>query len=136
MGQLLLKNFIKCFILKYVQIERLQKLYEEFLCTPLSASLVINLTRNHSSNDRNQEISRYNTVNSATHIIQLSLIVPLTFLLATPHGMRDLSSPTRDRTRTPSTGRQSLNHWTAREVPGLFSIAHFFWMIPVSSPHY
>ena len=36
--------------------------------------------------------------------------------LATRH-MWDLSSPTRDRTRTPCTGRQSLNHWTAREVP-------------------
>ena len=32
-------------------------------------------------------------------------------------GMWDLSSPTRDRTRTPCIGRQSLNHWTAREVP-------------------
>ena len=34
-----------------------------------------------------------------------------------PRGMWDLSSPTRDRTRTPCIGRQSLNHWTAREVP-------------------
>ena len=32
-------------------------------------------------------------------------------------GMWDLSSPTRDRTRTPCIGRRSLNHWTAREVP-------------------
>ena len=31
--------------------------------------------------------------------------------------MQDLSSPTRDRTRTPCIRRQSLNHWTAREVP-------------------
>ena len=31
-------------------------------------------------------------------------------------GMWDLSSPTRDRTHTPCIGRQSLNHWTAREV--------------------
>ena len=38
-----------------------------------------------------------------------------------PWGTRDLSSPTRDRTRTPCFGRQSLNHWTAREVPS-FSI--------------
>ena len=30
-----------------------------------------------------------------------------------PGGMWDLSSPTRDRTRTPCIGRQSLNHWTA-----------------------
>ena len=34
-----------------------------------------------------------------------------------PQGMWDLSSPTRDRTRTHCVGRRSLNHWTAREVP-------------------
>ena len=31
--------------------------------------------------------------------------------------MWDLSSPTRDQTRTPCIGRRSLNHWIAREVP-------------------
>ena len=36
-----------------------------------------------------------------------------------PRGMWDLSSPTRDRTRTPCIGRRSLNHWIAREVPYL-----------------
>ena len=30
--------------------------------------------------------------------------------------MWDLRSPTRDWTRTPCIGRQSLNHWTTREV--------------------
>ena len=35
-----------------------------------------------------------------------------------PRGMWDLSSLTRDGTHTPCLGRQSLNHWTAREVPG------------------
>ena len=34
-----------------------------------------------------------------------------------PQGMWDLSSPTRDRTRTLCIGRLRLNHWTAREVP-------------------
>ena len=34
-------------------------------------------------------------------------------------GMWDLSSLTRDQTRTPSIGRRSLNRWTAREVPAL-----------------
>ena len=29
----------------------------------------------------------------------------------------DLSSPTRDQTHVPCTGRQILNHWTTREVP-------------------
>ena len=31
--------------------------------------------------------------------------------------MRDLSSPTRDRTHTPYIAGQILNHWTTREVP-------------------
>ena len=35
-----------------------------------------------------------------------------------PRGMWDLSSPTRNRTRTPGIGKQNLNHWTAREVSG------------------
>ena len=34
-----------------------------------------------------------------------------------PQGMWDVSSLTRDRTRTTCLGRQSPNHWTAREVP-------------------
>ena len=35
-----------------------------------------------------------------------------------PWGMWDLSSPTRDQTHNPCIGRQSLNHWNARKVPG------------------
>ena len=31
--------------------------------------------------------------------------------------MWDLNSLTRNRTQTPCIGRQSLNHWTAREAP-------------------
>ena len=38
-------------------------------------------------------------------------------LVLWPRGMWDLSSLTRDWTRTPCIGRQSPNHWTAREVP-------------------
>ena len=34
-----------------------------------------------------------------------------------PGGMWDLSSWTRNQTHTPFTGRQSLNHWTTKEVP-------------------
>ena len=41
-------------------------------------------------------------------------------LIVWPRGMWDLSSLTRDRTLTPCIGRQSLDHWTAREVPGFF----------------
>ena len=38
-----------------------------------------------------------------------------------PHGMWDLSSLTRDQTHIPCIGRWILNHWTAREVPGMTS---------------
>ena len=36
-----------------------------------------------------------------------------------PCGMRDLSSPTRDQTHVPCIGRQILNLWISREVPGI-----------------
>ena len=39
------------------------------------------------------------------------------FFLATVSSMWDLSSLTRDQTRTPALEVQSLNHWIAREVP-------------------
>ena len=34
-----------------------------------------------------------------------------------PHGMWDISSPTRDQTHVPCIGRWMLNYWTTREVP-------------------
>ena len=37
-------------------------------------------------------------------------------------GMWDLSSPTKDWTHTPYTGRQSLNHQTTRKVPVLYLV--------------
>ena len=49
------------------------------------------------------------------------------FFFATPHGMWDLSSLNRDQVRAPCIGRQSLNHWTAREVPKNPS-----WLLPLS----
>ena len=50
-----------------------------------------------------------------------------------PWGMQDLSSLTRDWSCTPCIGRQSLNHWTAKEVPialCLFKrrVAMNFWL--------
>ena len=48
-------------------------------------------------------------------------------------GMWDLSSPTRDRTHTPCIGRQSLNHWTAREVPSLWFWFVFPWWLVMLS---
>ena len=41
--------------------------------------------------------------------------------------MRDLSSPTRDRTHIPCSGRWSLNHWTTREVPAVASYIYSLW---------
>ena len=47
-------------------------------------------------------------------VILLLLFYALVFWL---RGTWDLSSPTRDGTRTACIGRRSLNHWTTREVP-------------------
>ena len=41
-------------------------------------------------------------------------------------GMWDRSSPTRDRTCTPWSGRLNLNHCTTREVPSYFLVS-IFW---------
>ena len=56
--------------------------------------------------------------------------------------MWDLRSPTRDWTRTPYIGRQSLNHWTAREVLILVTNTTPFtckivpvWTINCMNPH-
>ena len=49
--------------------------------------------------------------------IEFVIIVFLLYvLLYWPQGMWGLSSPTRHPTHTPCTERQSLNHWTSREV--------------------
>ena len=51
-------------------------------------------------------------------------------------GMWDLTSQTRDQTPTPYIWRQSLNHWTTREVPMLHSFKNFtqfLQMYPVST---
>ena len=39
------------------------------------------------------------------------------FFFFKARGMWDLSSPTRDQTCNPCTGKGSLDHWTARRVP-------------------
>ena len=50
--------------------------------------------------------------------IEFVIILLLFYVLVFwPQGMWDLSSPTRDPTRSPRTRRRSLNHQTAREVP-------------------
>ena len=47
-------------------------------------------------------------------------------LLFWPWGKWDLSTPTGDETCIPCFGRQSLTHWTAREVPTSFPFAFLF----------
>ena len=52
--------------------------------------------------------------------IEFIIILLLFYVLVFwPQGMWDLSSLTRDHTCSSCIGRQSLNHWTAREVPKL-----------------
>ena len=46
-------------------------------------------------------------------------VVLIFFLLAAPHGLQDLSSPTRDQSQAPAVKALSPNHWTAREFPVL-----------------
>ena len=51
--------------------------------------------------------------------------------------MWDLSSPTRDQTHVPCTGRQILNHWPRREVPSsLFSFKFFVCLFVFNMDHY
>ena len=50
------------------------------------------------------------------------ILLPYDVLAFWPQGMWDLSSPLRNQTLTPSTGRRSLNHRTAREVPTSVSL--------------
>ena len=52
------------------------------------------------------------------------LLLFYVFLVFWLWSMLDLISSTRNQTRTPYIGRQSLNHWTTREVPliSLFSL--------------
>ena len=46
---------------------------------------------------------------------------------AAPHGLRDLSSPPRDETRTTAVKVLSPNHWTTRELPVYkFLCGHMF----------
>ena len=56
----------------------------------------------------------------------LFLVYALVFWL---QGMWDLSFPSRDRTHTLCIGRQSLNHWTTREVP-FHNVLQGFTVLP------
>ena len=52
---------------------------------------------------------------SLLNLLQYCFCFMFCFFLA--EGMWDPSSSTREPTHTPCIGRQSLNHWTTREVP-------------------
>ena len=50
-------------------------------------------------------------------LIKSVMALPVfSILVPWPRGMWDLSSLTRDQTRTPCIGRPSPNHWTSTEV--------------------
>ena len=51
-----------------------------------------------------------------------------------PGGMSVLSSLTRDRTHIPCIGRQSLNHWTTREVSALLFFFSFKYLFISAAP--
>ena len=46
--------------------------------------------------------------------------------LAVPHGLRDLSSPTRDRMPVLEVRAPSPNHWTTRELPQFLFLISFY----------
>ena len=46
----------------------------------------------------------------------ITILLLFYVLVFWPRGTWDLSSPTKDQTRTPCNRRRSLNRWTAREV--------------------
>ena len=54
----------------------------------------------------------------------VTLLLLFYVLIFWPWGRWDLSSPTRDRTCIPCSGRRSLNHWTGCLASGLW---HVLW---------
>ena len=71
---------------------------------------------------RKVNISLYVKEMMFQHIFYLFYFFTSFSFLAAPCGTWDLSVSTRGRTRAPCSGSQSLNHWTAREVPGHYSL--------------
>ena len=54
------------------------------------------------------------------------------FFSFSPWGKWDLNSPSSNWTHIPCSGKQSLNHWAAREVPALFYFEQ--WVKLIFSP--
>ena len=67
--------------------------------------------------------------------IECVTILLLSYVLVVwPRGIGDLNSLIKDQTHIPCIGRQSLNHWTTKEVPKIsyvyfvlleFQLTHF-----------
>ena len=65
-------------------------------------------------------------------------------LVLWPRGIWDPSSLTRDQTRSPCNGRQSLNHWATRKIPNKSLFAEInikcagvcFWSMSISYAWY
>ena len=58
----------------------------------------------------------------------VTILLVFYVLVFWPWGMWGLSSPTRGQTLTPWIGRQSLNHWTTREVPRWYSFIFYLFI--------
>ena len=69
----------------------------------------------------------------------VTILFLFSVLVSWPQGMWDLSFPTKHWTHTPCIGRQSLKHWTTREVPQRFLLTgkcfpqFFAWLVVLSS---
>ena len=71
-------------------------------------------------------------ITSASHQQYEELKYFFLFFLAAPcSGLWDLSSLTRDPTRAPAVKVRSPNHWTARELPKIFSFFLSFFFLEI-----
>ena len=64
----------------------------------------------------------------------VTILVLFYVLVPWLQGKGDLTSLTRDPTHTPCIGRQSLKHWTAREVPASVIFGVSTWWVPGKPP--
>ena len=58
----------------------------------------------------------------------VTLLLLLYVLSFWPQGMWDLGSPVKVGTHITCTGRSSLNHWTARDIPSIHSFLFFTYI--------
>ena len=58
--------------------------------------------------------------------MEVKIAHQLTFFLAMPRDLWDLSSPARDQTQVAATKAPGPNHWTTREFP---KVGRVSWLI-------